>query len=309
MKTISQIKELIAPLSASSWNETLRQLLQSPDGFIYTQNAAASDNAIFNLFGELPPHTDYDFNLKHFFLNLPPNGNFENELRQLFTQSHPIVHFFENEQGGLSLEQSFLIHAQSQRSKTPPLLLNFSSRLQESQAPSFLDLRRKTSRPYEIVHVGIQAHCTHRETMDALLTAGDQILFWDDIVEEGLLKSLEKETPLGEKRAVWIRIDLDALAQSQGGNSFSWPTGIYFKELMETLSWLLNQNLFYGASIGPFEPSSLNNNSLRAAAQLTSHIIHAESARRAIAQFHGSNRSQPAPVPKRDQFQKDIFPK
>lgn len=262
--------------------------LSSGVGFLKLKDEsgeASSSNPVISLLKSLPPHAEYDLDSRHFDLGDLNSEKTVAVAKMLVGKKQTLVGLFESSSSSLSMEAAYSEQLNSGSGRKAPLLLNFVSSLRMNEVSQFAKLR--SSAPVEVVHIGPQYHCSERQSIEELLRQGDKIIFLSQIQKQGLLTSINRTTQADEQRPLWLRINLNSLAASHGGDRESWATGIQLQELIESVELLNRQCFIYGLSLGPIAGVEAQDLTARSAAQLLSFFVYVQSYRHVVSEFHG----------------------
>ncbi|MGZ3768902.1 MAG: formimidoylglutamase [Bdellovibrio sp.] len=106
----------------------------------------------------------------------------------------------------------------------------------------------------DFAEVGIQNQCNSKSHVEWAKNKSAAIITLDQLNQEGLLSALKNFMYGKENKKVFLSIDIDAFTSSEApGCSQSWTTGLFTKEFMESLSWLVQH--FDVRGIGIYEVS------------------------------------------------------
>lgn len=120
--------------------------------------------------------------------------------------------------------------------------------------------------------VGIQNQCNSKTHVTWAKDHGAEIFTLDYINQNGLLSTLKNFMHGKETKKVFLSIDIDAFTSSEApGCSQSWTTGIFTKEFMESLRWVIQE--FDVRGIGIYEVSPPLDQDNRTA-KLAALIVH-----------------------------------
>lgn len=286
--TISQIRQLLENPKYDSADDLIKAIRHLPDGFGFF-NLTQTDliNPILESLLSLPPHAEYDLDMKHFNAGTLPMKFASEALHNLIQNNQNLVGFFGNESLNWISEAAFIRSRIGQSRKSKPLILHFCSRLDSAISQQSSILRSDYGSDFDLIHVGPQFHCSEREAIEAVTKAGDKIAFLPTIQQVGVLRSLENLNQIDGQRSIWIRFNLNSLSESEGGDSRSWPTGICIKELLSVFEILYRQAYVQGMTLGPFSNLTADDLSCRTGAQMLSNFVYAASYRKVISRFHG----------------------
>lgn len=102
--------------------------------------------------------------------------------------------------------------------------------------------------------VGIQNQCNSKSHVAWAKKLGADIFTLDEINQKGLLNTLKSFMQDKEQKKVFLSVDIDAFTSSEApGCSQSWTTGLFTKEFMESLRWLVQE--FDVCGMGIYEVS------------------------------------------------------
>jgi len=275
---MKRIRDFIDTLDFSSSEELLKKSQYLADG---AGLLSCESNPLWNVLSELPPHAEYDFDVSHFQATVS-----EREIPQitqaLVTRNQFVAFAFSKPESNWIAEQGFV---QSRgHGRAPPLILHFTNTLENTA----LEFQQRLQKNAEIVHVGLQFHCTTREGIDQTIASGMKIAPLKEIERVGLLRCLESTSQLGFQQSTWIRLDLNCLAASEGGR---WATGLQIREILPLFEWLMRQTKLQGVSIGPVA-SGADTLVTRTAAQLIATLLFAYSHRQIVSSAHGKKASE-----------------
>jgi hypothetical protein len=274
MDRFTSIDELIRRISNSSVGATFLDLVEKQDGSL-----------IWSELFRLPGHSEYDFDLKYLGvspLKSAPSEQIRALVQALIAHRQFVVTSFEDSSSHIDSEAAFMEQNRISSRRNEPLILNFTSSLNETQIAEF-----GSSAEFEIVHVGLQYHCTNRTQIDKALKSGMKIIPLKKIQSDGLWSALENSVRMGFARPTWIRLNFDSLAAGQGGGAGSWPTGLHLQELISALESLVRQTDIKGVSLGPTFGLQSQDLTLKAAAQILSSLIFAYWDRKKVTELHG----------------------
>lgn len=120
--------------------------------------------------------------------------------------------------------------------------------------------------------VGIQNQCNSKSHVAWAKNQGADIFTLDQINQDGLLNTLKSFMQNKEKKKIFLSIDIDAFTSSEApGCSQSWTTGLFTKEFLESLRWLIQNFDVRGIGIYEVSPSLDQDNRTSKLAAL---IIH-----------------------------------
>lgn len=107
----------------------------------------------------------------------------------------------------------------------------------------------------DFAEVGIQNQCNSKNHLDWAKAQGAEIFNLEQVNQDGLLKTLQGFLKGKENKRVFLSVDIDAFTSSEApGCSQSWTTGIFTKEFMEALTWILAHHDVRGLGIYEVSP-------------------------------------------------------
>lgn len=124
----------------------------------------------------------------------------------------------------------------------------------------------------DFAEIGIQNQCNSQAHIVWAKNKGAAVFTLDQVNEQGLSPVLKTYMQGKEKKKVFISIDIDAFTSSEApGCSQSWTTGLFTKEFLENLQWLIQE--FDVRGIGIYEVSPTLDQDSRTS-KLAALIIH-----------------------------------
>ncbi|UOF02156.1 formimidoylglutamase [Bdellovibrio reynosensis] len=92
----------------------------------------------------------------------------------------------------------------------------------------------------DFAEVGIQNQCNSKAHIKWAEDKGASIFTLDHINEQGLQKTLQQYMQGKEQKKVFLSVDIDAFTSSEApGCSQSWTTGLFTKDFLVSLNWLI----------------------------------------------------------------------
>ncbi|MEN0057339.1 MAG: formimidoylglutamase [Bdellovibrio sp.] len=127
----------------------------------------------------------------------------------------------------------------------------------------------------DFAEVGIQNQCNSHKHIQWAQQQGAHVFTLDQILTEGLLKSLQKFLAGKESKKVFLSVDMDAFTSTEApGCSQSWTTGLRSQEFLEALRWLVARHDVRG--LGLYEvspPLDFDNHTSKLAALIAHQFI------------------------------------
>lgn len=129
----------------------------------------------------------------------------------------------------------------------------------------------------DFAEVGIQNQCNSKSHIEWAKHHGAEIFTLDAVNDNGLLSSLKQFLKGKEKKKLFLSVDIDAFTSSEApGCSQSWTTGLFTKEFLESLQWLVQGFDVGGMGIYEVSPSlDQDNRTSKLAALLVHNFIFA----------------------------------
>ena len=119
----------------------------------------------------------------------------------------------------------------------------------------FHRLLQEFSGKSDFAEVGIQNQCNSRHHIAWAQKHGASVFTLDQINEQGLLTVLKNFMKDKEKKKVFLSVDIDAFTSSEApGCSQSWTTGLFTKDFLEALQWLVKNFDVRGMGIYEVSP-------------------------------------------------------
>jgi formiminoglutamase len=107
----------------------------------------------------------------------------------------------------------------------------------------------------DFAEVGIQNQCNSKAHIAWAKSKGAEIITLDQINENGLLNSLKKYLAGKEKKKIFLSVDIDAFTSNEApGCSQSWTTGVFTKDFLEALQWMIKNFDVRGMGIYEVSP-------------------------------------------------------
>lgn len=129
----------------------------------------------------------------------------------------------------------------------------------------------------DFAEVGIQNQCNSQTHIAWAKKHGASVFTLDQLNQEGLLPILKNFMKGKEKKKVFLSIDIDAFSSNEApGCSQSWTTGLFTKEFLESLHWMIQT--FDVRGIGIYEvspPLDQDNRTSKLAALIIHNFIFA----------------------------------
>lgn len=129
----------------------------------------------------------------------------------------------------------------------------------------------------DFAEVGIQNQCNSRSHIDWAKKHGASVFTLDDVNTQGLLPLLKNYLRGKENKKIFLSIDIDAFTSSEApGCSQSWTTGLFTKEFLECLQWIIRD--FDVRGMGLYEvspPLDQDNRTSKLAALIAHNFIFA----------------------------------
>ncbi|MNK01171.1 Formimidoylglutamase [compost metagenome] len=124
----------------------------------------------------------------------------------------------------------------------------------------------------DFAEVGIQNQCNSQTHVKWAQSKGAHIITLDDVNNKGLLAALKEFMKGKENKKVFLSLDIDAFTSNEApGCSQSWTTGIFTKEFLETLHWLVASFDVRGLGIYEVSPPLDQDNRTSKLAALIAH--------------------------------------
>lgn len=129
----------------------------------------------------------------------------------------------------------------------------------------------------DFAEIGIQNQCNSKFHIEWAKARGASVFTLDQIHEQGLLPVLQYSMKGKEKKKVFLSVDIDAFTSNEApGCSQSWTTGLFTKDFLESLQWLIKN--FDVCGMGIYEvspPLDQDNRTSKLAALLCHNFIFA----------------------------------
>jgi len=277
---MSKIGQFIDHPSFTSIEDLLKKTHHLADG---AGLVSSDQSALWPALFDLPPHAEYDFDVRH-FQSVTAENQIAPLTQALVSRNQFVAYAYSSANSPWTAEDGFVQSCLSQNRNAKPLILHFSCGLSECA----LQFQKRHGANVEIVHAGLQFHCTAREDIDQTLQYKMKISPLKEMDRLGILKSLESVTNVGFQQLTWIHFELNGLMASQGG---TWATGLEMRELLPAMEWLMRQTRLQGLSIGPL-PMTHDSLPAKTAAQLLATVLYAYSHRRIVSSAHGKRPSE-----------------
>ena len=124
----------------------------------------------------------------------------------------------------------------------------------------------------DFAEVGIQNQCNSKAHIAWAKSKGAAIYTLDDVNEHGLMETLQDFMKGKEGKKVFLSVDIDAFTSSEApGCSQSWTTGLFTKDFMASLSWLIANFDVCGLGIYEVSPPLDQDNRTSKLAALIAH--------------------------------------
>jgi formiminoglutamase len=124
----------------------------------------------------------------------------------------------------------------------------------------------------DFAEVGIQNQCNSHTHKAWAESKGAAVFTLDDVNSEGLLPLLQKYMKGKEKKKVFLTVDIDAFTSSEApGCSQSWTTGLFAKDFLQSLNWMLANLDVQGIAIYEVSPPLDSDNRTSKLAALIAH--------------------------------------
>lgn len=130
--------------------------------------------------------------------------------------------------------------------KRRPLVVNIDAHLDvrsdkngvNSGTPFFQALE-KFSGQFDLVQIGIQAHCNSKKHLDYAKSRSVEVFMKEDIEANGMAAIVEQLIKKHKHQPVFLSLDIDAIKASEApGCSQSWPGGLTFDSVKYILTQL-----------------------------------------------------------------------
>ncbi|MGE5085532.1 MAG: formimidoylglutamase [Bacillota bacterium] len=119
----------------------------------------------------------------------------------------------------------------------------------------FFRLLSEFSGQVDFAEVGIQNQCNSKSHISWAKSKGAQIFTLDDLNRHGLLETLQNYLKDKKSKKIFLSVDIDAFTSSEApGCSQSWTTGLFTKDFLEALQWLLENHDVRGMGIYEVSP-------------------------------------------------------
>ncbi|MFM6927068.1 MAG: formimidoylglutamase [Bdellovibrio sp.] len=119
----------------------------------------------------------------------------------------------------------------------------------------FFRLLSEFSGQVDFAEVGIQNQCNSQFHVTWAKSKGAQIFTLDDINSHGLLATLQNYLKDKKSKKIFLSVDIDAFTSNEApGCSQSWTTGLFTKEFLEALQWILKNHDVRGMGIYEVSP-------------------------------------------------------
>jgi formiminoglutamase len=124
----------------------------------------------------------------------------------------------------------------------------------------------------DFAEVGIQNQCNSKAHIGWAQTKGAAVYTLDDVNTRGLLGVLQEYLKGKEGKKVFLSVDIDAFTSSEApGCSQSWTTGLFTKDFMTALDWLIANFDVRGLGIYEVSPPLDQDNRTSKLAALIAH--------------------------------------
>ncbi|WP_413293730.1 formimidoylglutamase [Bdellovibrio sp. HCB185ZH] len=119
----------------------------------------------------------------------------------------------------------------------------------------FHRLLQEFSGQVDFAEVGIQNQCNSQAHIAWARSKGAEIITLDQVNENGLLNSLKDYLRGKEGKKVFLSVDIDAFTSNEApGCSQSWTTGLFTKDFLEALQWMMKNHDIRGMGIYEVSP-------------------------------------------------------
>ncbi|WP_413574646.1 formimidoylglutamase [Bdellovibrio sp. HCB290] len=119
----------------------------------------------------------------------------------------------------------------------------------------FHRLLQEFSGHVDFAEVGIQNQCNSQAHIAWAKSKGAEIITLDQINEKGLLNSLKTYLHGKERKKIFLSVDIDAFTSNEApGCSQSWTTGLFTKDFLECLHWMIQNFDVRGMGIYEVSP-------------------------------------------------------
>lgn len=119
----------------------------------------------------------------------------------------------------------------------------------------FFRLLSEFSGQVDFAEIGIQNQCNSKFHIAWAQSKGAQVFTLDDVNSQGLLPILQKYLQDKKSKKIFLSVDIDAFTSNEApGCSQSWTTGLFTKDFLEALQWLLKNHDVRGMGIYEVSP-------------------------------------------------------
>lgn len=139
----------------------------------------------------------------------------------------------------------------------------------------FFRLLSEFSGKVDFAEVGIQNQCNSQFHIAWAKSKGADVFTLDQVNEQGLLAVLQNYLKDKKSKKIFLSVDIDAFTSNEApGCSQSWTTGLFTKDFLEALHWMMKNHDVRGMGIYEVSPPlDSDKRTCKLAALLSHHFI------------------------------------
>ena len=139
----------------------------------------------------------------------------------------------------------------------------------------FYRLLSEFSGQVDFAEVGIQNQCNSQFHVNWAKSKGADVFTLDQVNEHGLLAVLQNYLKDKKSKKIFLSVDIDAFTSNEApGCSQSWTTGLFTKDFLEALHWVIKNHDVRGMGIYEVSPPlDSDKRTCKLAALLSHHFI------------------------------------